>query len=82
MREEMVFTQLAKRAMRPVGGDREDVADLDFAVGDDHPVDEQLGQLPALLEGGGGQPGPDGLAECLDPVGDSGKLQPLLGDRV
>ena len=78
-REEMVFTQLAKRAMRPAGGGREDVADLDFAVGDDHPVDEQLGQLPALLEGGGGQPGPDGLAEGLDPVGDGGKLQPLLG---
>ena len=81
-RLEMVFTQLAKRAVRPVGGDREDVADLDLVVGDDHPVDEQLGQLPALVEGGGGQPGPDGLAECLDPVGDSGKLQPLLGDRV
>ena len=81
-REEMVFTQLAKRAVRPVGGGREDVADLDLVVGDDHPVDEQLGQLPALVEGGGGQPGPDGLAECLDPVGDSGKLQPLLGDRV
>ena len=67
---EMVFTQLAKRAVRPVGGGREHVADLDLAVGDDHAVDEQLGQQPALLEGGGGEPGPDGLAECLDPVGD------------
>jgi SRSO17 transposase len=42
-RIEMVFTQLAKRAVRPVGGGREHVADLDLAVGDDHPVDEQFG---------------------------------------
>jgi SRSO17 transposase len=69
-RIEMVFTQLAKRAVRPVGGRGEDVADLDFAVGDDHPVDEQFGQQPALLEGGGGQAGTDGLAECLDAGGD------------
>src|SRR5690242_665927 len=67
---EMVFTQLAKRAVRPAGGGRQDVADLDVAVGDDHAVDEQLGQLPPLGEGGGGQAGPDGLAEGLDPVGD------------
>ena len=39
---EMVFTQLAKRAVRPVGGRGEHVADLDLAVGDDHPVDEQF----------------------------------------
>ena len=81
-RIEMVFTQLAKRAVRPIGRGREHVADLDLAVGDDHPVDEQLGELPALVEGGGGQPGPDRLAEGLDPVGDGGELQPLLGDRV
>jgi predicted transposase YbfD/YdcC len=37
---EMVFTQLAKRAVRPVGGRGEYVADLYLAVGDDHPVDE------------------------------------------
>ena len=81
-RIEMVFTQLAKRAVRPVGGGREHVADLDLAVGDDHAVDEQLGQQPALLEGGGGQPGPDGLAECLDPVGDGAEFQPLPGRGV
>ena len=39
---EMVFPQLAKRAVRPVGGGREHVADLDLAVGDDHAVDEQF----------------------------------------
>jgi hypothetical protein len=81
-REEMVFTQLAKRAVRPVRGDREHVADLGLAVGDDHAVDEQFGELPALGEGGGGQLGPDGLAECLDPGGDGAEFQPLLGDRV
>jgi SRSO17 transposase len=37
---EMVFTQLAKRAVRPVGRSRQDVADLGLAVGDDHAVDE------------------------------------------
>ena len=73
---EMVFPQLAKRAMRPIGGDREHVADLDLVVGNDHPVDEQLGQLPPLLERGGGESGADGLAECLDPVGDGAEFQP------
>jgi hypothetical protein len=76
---EMVFPQLAKRPVRAVGGGREHVADLDVAVGDDHVVDEQLGELAPLFEGGGGQGGPDGLAECLDPVGDGGKFQPLPG---
>ena len=79
---EMVFTQLAKRAVRPVGGGREHVADLDVAVGDDDAVDEQLGQLPPLLEGGGGQAGADGLAECLDSVGDSAEFQPLPGGGI
>ena len=79
---EMVFPQLAKRAVRPVGGGREHVADLDVAVGDDNAVDEQLGQLASLLEGGGGQPGPDGLAECLDPVGDGAEFQLLPGRGV
>src|SRR5204862_4870357 len=79
---EMVFTQLAKRAVRPVGGGREHVADLDVAVGDDDAVDEQLGQLPPLGEGGGGQAGADSLAECLDPAGDSAEFQPLPGGGV
>ena len=79
---EMVFTQLAKRAVRPVRGSREHVADLDVAVGDDDAVDKQLGQLPPLLEGGGGQPGPDSLAECLDPAGDSAEFQSLPGGGI
>jgi hypothetical protein len=79
---EMVFTQLAKRAVRPVGGGWQDVADLGLVLGDDYPVDEQLGQLPPLREGGGGQPGPDGLAECLDPVSDGAEFQLLPGGGV
>jgi hypothetical protein len=79
---EMVYTQLAKRAVRPLGRGREHVADLDLAVGDDHAVDEQLGQLPPLVEGGGGQPGPDGQAECVDPVGDGAEFQLLPGRGI
>jgi hypothetical protein len=53
-----------------------------LVVGHDHAVDEQLDQQPPLGEAGGGQPGPDGLAERLDPTGHRAKLQPLLGDRI
>ena len=81
-RIEMVFSQLAKGPVRPVCGGGQDVADLDLVVGDDDAVDEQFGQLPPLGEGGGGQPGPDGLAEPLDPVGDGGEFQPLLGSGL
>ena len=64
----MVFTQLAKRAVRPVGGGREDVADLDLVVGDYHAVDEQFGELTPLLEGGGGEPSADGpLVDFVQP---------------
>jgi hypothetical protein len=81
-RIEMVFPQLAKRAVRPVGGGREHVADLGVSVDDDHAVDEQLGQLPPLGEGGGSEAGADGLAEGLDPVGDGAELELLPGGGV
>ena len=79
---EMVFPQLAKGPVRPVRGGWQHVADLDIAAGDDYAVDEQLGQLPPLREGGGGQPGPDGLAECLDPASYGGEFQSLPGGGV
>ena len=79
---EMVFSQLTKRAVRPVGRGREHVADLGLVVGDDHPVDEQLGQQPALLEGGGRESGPDGLAECLDAIGHGLQFQALFNGGV
>ena len=81
-RIEMVFSQLAKRAVRAVGGGREHVADLDLAVGDDHAVDEQLDQLAPLLEGGGGESGSDGLAERLDAIGHGLQFQALFGGGV
>jgi hypothetical protein len=68
--------------VRPVGRGGERVADLGLAAGDDDPVDERLGQLPPLPEAGGGQPGPDGLAECLDAVGDGLEFEPLPGGSV
>jgi hypothetical protein len=79
---EMVFPQLAKRAVRPVGGGGQDVADLDLVAGDDDTVDEELGQQPPLLERGGGQPGADGLAEALDAVGDGLGFEPLPGGGI
>jgi hypothetical protein len=78
----MVFPQLTKGRVGAVGRGGEHVANLDVAVDHDHSVDEQLHELPALREGGRGQPGPHGLAERLDAAGDRAKLQPLLGDRV
>jgi hypothetical protein len=79
---EMVFPQLAKGRVRAVGRGWQHVPDLDVAAGDDHAVDEQLGEQPPLGEGGGGQPGADGLAECFDPAGDGGEFQPLPGGGV
>jgi SRSO17 transposase len=79
-RIEMVFSQLAKGRMRAIGRCWQHIADLDFAVGDDHAVDEQFHQQPPLRERGCCESGTDGLAERFDPVGDGTQLQPLLGD--
>jgi SRSO17 transposase len=79
---EMVFSQLAKRPVRAFGGGWQDVADLNLVVGDDHPVDEQFGQLPSLQERGRGKSGPDALAECLDAVGDGLQFQALFSGGV
>jgi hypothetical protein len=48
------------------GAGRDHVADLDVLVGDDDPVDEQLDQLPSLVEGRGGQAALDASAECFN----------------
>ena len=61
----MVFTQLAKRAVRPLGRGWQDVADLDVAVGDDHTVNEQFDELALLFKGGLGEPELHPLAEVL-----------------
>ena len=51
-----------------------DVADLHFAVGDDHSVDQELHQGPSLLEGRLGQTLPYPLAEVLHGAGQPGEL--------
>jgi hypothetical protein len=51
-------------------------------VGDDHPVDEQLRQLAPLFEGGGGESGPDGLAERFDAIGHGLQFQALFSGGV
>ena len=81
-RIEMVFSQLAKGPVRACGGGWQDVADLDLAVGDDHPVDEQFRELPPLGERGRCESGADGLAEGLDAVGHGLELEPLPGGGV
>jgi transposase len=60
---ETILTQLTKPRVQAAVGGRDHVADLHVAVGDHHPVDQQLDQLAALLEGGAlqvlAQPGAD-----------------------
>src|SRR5215211_3961561 len=53
---EVVFTQMTKADVLARGARGQHVADLDLGVGDDHAVDEQQHELPALLEGRRGQP--------------------------
>jgi putative transposase len=53
---EVVFTQMTKADVLALGARGQHVADLDLGVGDDHAVDEQQHELPALLEGCRGQP--------------------------
>ena len=50
------------------------VADLHFAVGDDHSVDQELHQGPSLIEGRLGQTLPHPLAEVLNRAGKPGEL--------
>jgi hypothetical protein len=49
---EIVCTQVTKPRLGAVVGGGDHVADLHLAVGDHHPVDQQLHQLAALLEAG------------------------------
>jgi hypothetical protein len=51
------------------------IADLDLAIVDDHPVNQEFNQGSPLLEGGLGQPLPDPTAEVLDGAGEPGELR-------
>jgi putative transposase len=48
---EIVRTQMTKPDVLAPGAGRKDVADLDHVARDDDPVDQQLDQLPLLVEG-------------------------------
>ena len=62
---EIVFTQVTKADVLALGAGGQHIADLDLGIGDDHAVDEQQHELPALLEGRRGQPALHPRAECL-----------------
>lgn len=63
---EVVFPQMTKADVLALRAGGQHVADLDLAVGDDHAVDEQQHELPALLEAGLGQPALHACAEGLE----------------
>ena len=77
---EVVFPQMTKADVFAFGAGRQHVTDLDFGVGDDHAVDEQLHELPALLEVGLRQPALHACAERLERCRHPGEL--LLARRV
>jgi hypothetical protein len=52
------------------------IADLDLGVGDDHPVDQQQDELPALLEARRGQAALHPRAESLQRRRHTGELLP------
>jgi hypothetical protein len=62
---EIVCTQMTKAHVLTGGRGGDDIADLDIAVSDDHPVNEPLDELALLLKGGLGEPGLHPLAEGL-----------------
>src|SRR5687768_6945703 len=59
----VVLTQMTKPHALAVGVERDGVADLDLAVGDEHSVDQQLHELALLREVRAGQTGPNPLTE-------------------
>src|SRR3954453_4545650 len=73
-RLEIGQSQMTKTGLlaRPVR--RHHVADLDVAIGDDHPVDQELDQGPPLLEGGLVQALPHPPAELPDGVGQASEF--------
>ena len=77
---EVVFPQMTKADVFAFGAGGQHVTDLDLGVGDDHAVDEQLHELPALLEVGLRQPALHACAERFERRRHPGEL--LLARRV
>jgi len=73
-RVEVLFTQMTKVYLFAAGTERDDIADLDDAVADQHAVDQQLDELPLLHEVGVGQPGADPRAKIGGRGGPAGEL--------
>src|SRR5829696_5936662 len=75
---EIVCTQVTKPRLGAAGRGRDHIADLHLAVGDHHPVDQQLHQLAALLEVGLAQTHAQLLQHPSHGLGDAADLdQPL-----
>jgi hypothetical protein len=75
---EVVLTQMTKPHALAVGAERDDVADLDLVVGDQHSVDQQFHELALLREVRAGQTGPNPLTE----VGGRGRPTGELGPPI
>jgi hypothetical protein len=57
----------------------DNIANLDVAVGDDNPIDEQFDQLSALLKARASQPGLHAVAEVRGPLHLRGHVDLLSG---
>jgi len=75
----MVCSQSPKRVAFPVRGGRDDVADLDLAVRDDHAVDQQFEQGPLAVEVGRFQALAHAPAERLGVGRQPRRLVPAFG---
>ena len=75
---EVVLTQMTKPHALAVGVERDGVADLDLAVGDEHSVDQQFHELALLREVRAGQTGPNPLTD----VGGRGRPTGELGPPI
>src|SRR5215213_8437444 len=75
----IVRTQSPKRLSFPVRAGRDDVADLNGAVGDDHAVNQQFEQPALTVEIGVSQTFAHTLTERLGMGGQTSRLALMLG---
>jgi hypothetical protein len=76
---EMVCSQIIKRALFSLVGSRDHVADLDLIVVDEHAINEQFYQLPALGEVKCVERRLEASTKVIDVIGELGDLDLLLG---
>ena len=75
----IVRTQPTKRLALAVGTSRDDITDLDGAVGSDHAIDQQFEQRPLLVEAGTCQAVAHTAAEYLGVGCQAGRLTLAFG---